>query len=70
MLNPYTLNIQESLKHTWHRGIDYLRSLAAKVLNKISPIVRVQGIIFTNLTGLQLLCQHNQTLWSLYCSES
>ena len=32
MLNPYTLNIQESLKHAWHWGIGFLRCLAAKVL--------------------------------------
>ena len=35
MLNPYTLNIQESLKHAWHRGIGFLRCLAVKVLKKI-----------------------------------
>ena len=32
MLNPYTLNLQESFKHAWHRGIEFLRCLAAKVL--------------------------------------
>ena len=32
MLDLYTLNIQESLKHAWHRGIGFLRCLAAKVL--------------------------------------
>ena len=32
MLNPYTLNIQESLKHAWHWCSDFLRCLAAKVL--------------------------------------
>ena len=37
MLNPYTLNIQESLKHAWHWGIGFLRCLAAKVL--IGPVV-------------------------------
>ena len=36
MLNPYTLNIQESLKHAWHRGIGFLRCLAGKVLRDIS----------------------------------
>ena len=34
MLNPYTLNIQESLKHAWHLGIGFFRCLAAKVLSK------------------------------------
>ena len=34
MLNPYTLNIQESLKHAWHKGFGFLRCLAAKVLRK------------------------------------
>ena len=32
MLNPYTLNIHESLKHAWHGGIGFLRCLAAKEL--------------------------------------
>ena len=37
MLNQYTFNIQESLKHAWHGGIGFLRCLAAKVLKpKIS----------------------------------
>ena len=31
MLNPCTHNIQESLKHAWHRGIGFLRNLAVKV---------------------------------------
>ena len=35
MLNPYTLNIQESLKHAWHWGICIFRCLAAKVLSNI-----------------------------------
>ena len=29
VLNPYTLNIQESLIHVWHWGIGFLRWLAA-----------------------------------------
>ena len=33
MLNPYTLNTQESLKHAWHWDIGFLRYLAAKVLS-------------------------------------
>ena len=32
VLNPYTLNIQESLKHAWHLCIGFLRYLAATVL--------------------------------------
>ena len=36
MLNTYTLNIQESLKHAWHWGIGFLRCLAAKVLMHIA----------------------------------
>ena len=44
MLNPYTLNIQESLKHAWHRGIGFLRCLAAKVLNELYNFhVRIHG---------------------------
>ena len=38
MLNPYTLNIQESLKHAWHCGIGFLRCLAAKVLMKVDCV--------------------------------
>ena len=34
MLNPYTINNQESLKHAWHCGIGFLRCLAAKVLRE------------------------------------
>ena len=34
VLNPNTLNIQESLKHTWHCVIGFLRCLAAKVLKR------------------------------------
>ena len=33
MYNPYTFNIQESLKHAWHWGIVF-RCLAAKVLKE------------------------------------
>ena len=33
MLNPYTFNIQESLKHAWQLGIGLFRCLAAKVLS-------------------------------------
>ena len=32
MLNIYTHNIQESLKHVCHKGVGFLRYLAAKVL--------------------------------------
>ena len=35
VLIPYTLNIQQSLKHAWHCGIGFLRCLAAKVLKEI-----------------------------------
>ena len=38
MLNPYNLNIQESLKHACYLGIGFLRCLAAKVL-KICVLV-------------------------------
>ena len=37
MLNSFTLNIQESLKHAWHSGIGFLRCLAAKVLMENCP---------------------------------
>ena len=37
MLKPYTLNIQESLKHAKHLGIGFLRYLASKMLMTIIP---------------------------------
>ena len=45
MLNPYTLNIQESFKHAWHWGIGILRCLAAKVLRASNSITSTFDII-------------------------
>ena len=55
MLNPYTLNIQESSKHAWHWGIDFFRCLAAKVLNGHSK--RRRNLVFkTDFYLMQVKC--------------
>ena len=47
MLNLYTLNIQESLRHAWQRGIGFLKCLAAKVL-----------IGFVHITDAEIIFLH------------
>ena len=34
MLNPYTLNIQESLKHAWHSGIVLFEVLGSESVKR------------------------------------
>ena len=44
VLNPCTLNIQESLKHAWHWGIGFLRYLAAKVIYGLDHMIKMTAM--------------------------
>ena len=48
MVNPYTLNIQESLKHAWHWGIGFLRCLAVKMLIHLQSKMSLSPSISNN----------------------
>ena len=71
MLNIYTHNIQESLKHVWHKGVGFLRYLAAKVLKGHSLLFlmlffrcflcckyKVTGVFFFNCRNFLYIPSH------------
>ena len=67
MLNSYTFNIQESLKHAWHGSIGFFKVLGSENVKALSIDEMLGAGCFGCLVGVYLLDFVCSGIHLLYC---